>query len=136
MGRKTRTEKLLKHKRNEDKINSQHIGDLITHLRCGQGSCPKENAWCYIVDGINLKIASVHIKPWSMTIDEGEAGLETCPTALAKTLMPSRKGGKNSLREQASKAAGISIDSNHPLPQHLHLVNFLRFFHRIPTTLI
>jgi len=46
-----------------------------------------------------------------MTIDEGEAGLETCPTALAKALMPSRKGGKNSLREQASKAAGISIDS-------------------------
>src|SRR5439155_21617004 len=31
---------------------------------------------------------------------------------LAKTLMPSKKGGKNPLREQASKAANISIDSN------------------------
>jgi hypothetical protein len=47
-----------------------------------------------------------------MTINEGEADLETCPTVLAKTLMPSRKGGKNPLREQASKAASISIDSN------------------------
>src|SRR5436190_20574124 len=76
------------------------------------------------------------MKTWSMTINGGEADLETCPTALAKTLMPSKKGGKNPLREQASKAASISIDSNHPLPQHLHLVNFLRFFHRIPTPLI
>ena len=47
-----------------------------------------------------------------MTINNGDADLETCPTALAKTLMPSRKGGKNPLREQASKAASISIDSN------------------------
>ena len=47
-----------------------------------------------------------------MMINEEEADLETCPTALAKTLMPSRKDGKNPLREQASKAANISIDSN------------------------
>ena len=52
------------------------------------------------------------MKTWSMTINGGEADLETCPTALAKTLMPSRKGGKNPLREQVSKAASISIDSN------------------------
>ena len=71
-----------------------------------------------------------------MTINEGEADLETCPTALAKTLMPSRKGAKNPLREQASKAASISINSIHPLPQHRHLVNFLHLLHRIPTTLI
>lgn len=84
----------------------------MAHLRCGQSSCPNENAWCYIVDGIHLKIISAHMKTWSMTINEGDADLETCPTALAKTLMPSRKGGKNPLREQASKAASISIDSN------------------------
>ena len=47
-----------------------------------------------------------------MTINDGDADLETCPTALAKTLMPSRKGRKNPLREQASKAASISMDSN------------------------
>ena len=47
-----------------------------------------------------------------MTINDGDADLETCPTALAKTLMPSRKGVKNPLREQASKAASISVDSN------------------------
>ena len=84
----------------------------MTHLRCGQSSCPNENAWCYVVDGIHLKIISAHMKTWSMTINEGEADLETCPTALAKTLMPSRKSGKNPLREQASKAASISIGSN------------------------
>ena len=38
--------------------------------------------------------------------------METCPTALAKTLMPSRKDVKNPLREQVSKAASTSIDSN------------------------
>ena len=84
----------------------------MTHLRCGQSSCPNENAWCYVVDGIHLKIISAHMKTWSMTINGGEADLETCPTALAKTLMPSRKGAKNPLREQASKAASISINSN------------------------
>ena len=84
----------------------------MAHLRCGQSSCPNENAWCYIIDGIHLKIIAAHMKTWSMTINDGDADLETCPTALAKTLMPSRKGGKNPLREQASKAASISIDSN------------------------
>ena len=107
-----RTEKLLKLKRNEDKIDSQHVDDLMAHLRCSQSSCPNENAWCYIVDGIHLKIISVHMKTWSMMINEGGEDLETYPTALAKTLMPSRKGEKNPLREQASKAASISIDSN------------------------
>ena len=81
-------------------------------LRCGESSCLNENAWCYIVDGIHLKIISAHMKTWSMTINEGDADLETCPTALAKTLMPLRKGRKNTLREQASKAASILIDSN------------------------
>ena len=84
----------------------------MTHLRCDQSSCPNKNAWCYIVDGIHLKIISAHMKTWSMMINEGETDLETCPTALAKTLMPSRKNGKNPLREQASTAASISIDSN------------------------
>ena len=112
MGRNTRTEKLLKHKRNEDKIDNQHVDDLIASLRCGQSSCPNENAWCYIVDGIHLKIIAAHMKTWSMTINDGDADLETCPTALAKTLMPSRKGGKNPLREQTSKEASISIDSS------------------------
>jgi len=112
LGRNTRTEKLLKHKRNKDKIDNQHVDDLIASLRCGQSSCPNENAWCYIVDGIHLKIIAAHMKTWSMTINDGDADLETCPTALAKTLMPSRKGGKNPLREQTSKAASISIDSS------------------------
>jgi hypothetical protein len=87
----------------------------MTSLRCGQSSCPNQNAWCYIVDGIHLKIIGAHMKTWSMAINEdADKGidLETCPTALAKTLMPSRKGGKNPLREQTSAAASISIDSN------------------------
>src|SRR5437762_11396637 len=84
----------------------------MTHLHCGQSSCLNENAWCYIVDGIHLKIISMHMKTWSMTINEEGTDLETCPTALAKHLMPSRKGGKNPLREQASKATNISINSN------------------------
>jgi hypothetical protein len=71
----------------------------MTHLRCGQISCPNENVWCYVVDGIHLKIISAHMKTWSMTINEGEADLETRPTALAKTLMPSKKGAKNPLRK-------------------------------------
>ena len=85
-GRKTRTDKLIKHKRNEDKIDSQHVDDLMAHLRCGQSSCPNENAWCYIVDGIHLKIIAAHMKTWSMTINEGDTDLETCPTALARLL--------------------------------------------------
>src|SRR5438045_8785460 len=67
---------------------------------------------CYVIDGVHLKIVSAHMKTWSMTINGGEGDLKTCPTALAKTLMPLRKGGKNPLREQVSKAASIFIDSN------------------------
>jgi hypothetical protein len=85
----------------------------MARLHCGESSCPNENAWCYVVDGIHLKIIGAHMKTWSMMInDDDGVDLETCPTALAKTLMPSRKSGKNPLREQASKAASISIDSN------------------------
>lgn len=84
----------------------------MTRLRCGQSSCPNENAWCYVVDGIHLKIIGAHMKTWSMMINTDGEDLETCPTALAKTLMPSRKSGRNPLREQASKAASISIDSS------------------------
>ena len=69
----------------------------MAHLCCDQSSCPNENAGCYIVDGIYLKIIAVHIETWCMTINDGDADLKTCPTALAKTLMPSKKGKKNPL---------------------------------------
>jgi hypothetical protein len=123
-------DKLIKRKRKEDKIDSQHVDDLMARLRCGESSCPNENAWCYVVDGIHLKIIGAQMKTWSMMInDDDGVDLETCPTVLAKTLMPSRKSGKNPLREQASKAPSISNSSSSatpapgqlppPLPPHL-----------------
>jgi len=70
--------------------------------------------------------------------------LETCPTALAKTLMSSRKGEKNPLREQTSKAVSIPIDSSSsssatptpgqlPPPLHLHPYYGYRDLYHPPT---
>ena len=107
--------KLLKYKRNEDKINSQYINDLMISLHCDQSSYSNQNAWYYIVDDIHLKIIFMYMKTWSMTInDDADKGidLKICSMALTKTLMPSRKDEKNPLREQTSTMTNISIDSN------------------------
>ena len=47
-----------------------------------------------------------------MDINEGATDIETCPTSLAKSLMPSRRTAKNPLREQSSKTDSITTNSN------------------------
>ena len=62
-----------------------------------------QNPWCYVVDGIHLKVIPANFKIWSMAINSNETDLETCPLALAKTLMPAKSTQKNPFRELASK---------------------------------
>jgi hypothetical protein len=71
--------------------------------RCGQSTCPQQNGFCYLVDGVHLRLMPQHMKTWSIAINDENGDLETAPVLLAKTLMPSRPSLKNPLRESLHK---------------------------------
>ena len=94
--------KFLKYKWNENKINNQYINNLMISLYYDQSSYSNQNAWCYIIDNIHLKIIFAYMKTWNMMINENidkSIDLKTYSITLTKTLMSSRKNEKNSLRE-------------------------------------
>ena len=67
--------------------------------RCGQTTCPQQNGFCYLIDGVHLRLMPQHLKTWSIAINDGNGDLETAPSLLARTLMPSKPSLKNPLRE-------------------------------------
>jgi hypothetical protein len=84
---------------------------------CGQTTCPNERGFCYVVDGLHLRMLPQHMKTWSMAINEAEGDLDTMPTALAKTLMPAKTGTKNTLRENGAKPTEKAATLPDPIPQ-------------------
>ena len=66
-------------------------------------TCANKSGFCYIVDGIHLRMLPGNMKTWSMAINNDKADLETAPTTLATTLMPSKPTQKNPLREKQNK---------------------------------
>jgi len=96
------------------------VDDIILHWSCGQSTCPNERGFCYIVDGVHLRLLAQHMKTWSMAINQQEGDIDMMPAALAKTLMPAKLRTKNPLRENAAKpldtVATHSAAANHPAP--------------------
>ena len=88
------------------------MDDIILRWSYGQSACPNETGFCYIVDGVHLRLLAQHMKTWSMAINEQEEDIDTMPAALAKTLMPAKLGTKNPLRENAAKP--LDMAANHP----------------------
>ena len=79
-------EKLLKKAQEREKIDSQHVDDIILRWGCGQTVCPNERGFCYIIDGVHLRLLVQHMKTWSMAINEQEGDIDTMPVTLAKAL--------------------------------------------------
>lgn len=77
-----------------------HVNDLMLKWKCGQKTCPNEDSWCYIIDGIHLRIFPQQMTAWSVAINDEEQGvtLEVAPETVAKALMPAKQGQKNPLR--------------------------------------
>jgi len=86
--------------------------------------------WCYIVDGIHLKILPAQLKAWSMAINNDEAALDVAPENVVKSLMPAKSGTKNPLRNQDENApktptpsfplqnTGSALFPHYPLPSY------------------
>ena len=83
----------------------------MLRLKCIKKDCPNEKSWCYIVDGIHLKILPAQLKAWSMAINNDEATLDVAPENVVRALMPAKSGTKNPLRNLDDKAAKIPTSS-------------------------
>ena len=77
----------------------------MLHLKCIKKDCPNEKNWCYIVDGIHLKILPAQLKAWSMAINNDEATLDVAPENIVRALMSAKADTKNPLRNLGDKAA-------------------------------
>jgi hypothetical protein len=93
------------------KIDGQHIDALMDRWHCEENSCPNNRGWCYLVDKVHLRMMAQHMKTWSMAINVEEGDLETAPSALAKTFMPSRKTAINPFRETPKETPAKDINA-------------------------
>jgi hypothetical protein len=70
--------------------------------KCERKNCPNhdKNGWCFDADGIHLKMNNVHLRAWSMAINNDEATLDTPPSTLAVNFMPARASDSNPYRKR------------------------------------
>lgn len=70
--------------------------------KCERKNCPNhdKNGWCFDADGIHLKLNNVHLRSWSMAINEEEATLDSPPSTLPVNLMPARASEANPYRKR------------------------------------
>jgi hypothetical protein len=71
----------------------------LKRYACKVNSCPNQAGHCYIVDETHLKIFGQHMKIWSMAINQEQCDIETASMNLAMTLMSSKSGTVNLLKE-------------------------------------
>lgn len=93
------------------------MDSLIAKWICGQSTCRNERGYCYILEGVHLKLMTAHLKTWSMDINDGKADLFTASEQLALTLMPTKNNVKHPLRPAAdtnAPDAPKSMPSIHP----------------------
>jgi hypothetical protein len=70
--------------------------------KCERKNCPNhdKNGWCFSADGIHLKMNNVHLRSWSMAINNEEATLDNPPSTLPINLMPARASESNPYRKR------------------------------------
>ena len=71
--------------------------------KCERKNCPNhdKNGWCFDADGIHLKLNNVHLRSWSIGINNEEASLDSPPSTLPINLMPARASESNPYRKKA-----------------------------------
>ena len=70
--------------------------------KCERKNCPNhdKNGWCFDADGIHLKMNNVHLRSWSMAINNEEATLDSPPSTLPINLMSARASEPNPYRKR------------------------------------
>src|SRR5439155_19591074 len=81
---------------------------IMSTVKCELKSCPNKAGWCYVVDNVHLKIFPVHIKTWSIAINDGTATLDVPPAILVKSLMPSKQNLTNPMRDSYATSTNSS----------------------------
>jgi len=74
-----------------------HIDALMGPHKCKHKNCPNhdKNGWCFDADEIHLKMNNIHLRSWSIAINNEEATLDTLPSTLPINFMPARASDSN-----------------------------------------
>lgn len=100
-------------------IDSAHIEQIIKQVTCDVQSCTNKGNWCWVQDGVHLKIFANQLKIWSVSINEGEGTLDKPTDDFIKSLLPVKGGKTNPLRPVIEKHAKIaSLPPNLQTPAH------------------
>jgi len=95
-------------------IDSVHVELLIRQSVCDVSDCPNKERWCFIRDGVHLKIFPQQFKVWFTSINDGAATLDAPTEDLIKSLQPAKTTETNPLRPPVEKPAKIALTSIHP----------------------
>jgi hypothetical protein len=82
----------------QNQIDGQHVDALMQQWTCGQVSCKNERGYCYVLEGVHLKLLVQHLKTWSMEWNLDKADVDTPSRSLVMSLMPSKQGAKHPWR--------------------------------------
>ena len=108
---------------------------------CGFQGCSNKNNWCYVLDGIHLKVFPQHFKVWSMAINDDRCEVKDSSSDLIKTLQSVKHSQTNLMRniiqnaKSTSTAQGPSMTSSAVMKIFIAiLLRSLRFLYTSSTT--
>ena len=78
---------------------------IMSSAKCNLKSCLNKSGWCHVIDNVHLKLFPIHIKAWSIVINDGTATMNTPPAILVKSLMSAKQSLSNPLREPCAKSS-------------------------------
>jgi hypothetical protein len=94
--------KLTNKVRQQKLVDNAHSEALMGQWKCERVTCPNQakSGWCFEADGVHLKLSAVHIRSWSIAINNEEATLDCPPDNLSSSLMPAKGSESNPFRKQ------------------------------------
>ena len=81
----------------QKRIDGQHMEPLMWKYYCDV-PCPNRCNYCYVVDGIHLKILPQQMQAWSISINDDLASLENPPEVQLRSFQPVKSNQVNPFR--------------------------------------
>ncbi len=102
-------------------IDGQHVEPLMQKYYCDV-PCPNRRNYCYVVDGIHLKILPQQMQAWSISINDDLASLENPPEVQLRSFQPVKSNQVNPFRNTQKNCTNHSTQvpptpEPHPTPQ-------------------
>jgi hypothetical protein len=95
-------------------VDSAHIEQIIKQVICDVQSCNNKGNWCWVQDGVHLKIFANQLKIWSIGINEGKCTLDKPTDDFIKSLIPVKGTQMNPLHPTIKKPEKITPPSPNP----------------------